>query len=285
MATELIALTSSPLLQALVLGIVQGLTEFLPISSSAHLRVVPALLHWQDPGAAYTAVLQLGSVAAVLAYFFRDLVAIAGGSARALSKRDWSNHDLQLAMAMIIGTAPICVAGLLLRHELESQGTALRSLYVVGGASIVMGLLLLVAERLGRRSKGIEEMGVRNGFLIGLAQALALIPGCSRSGTTLTAALLLNLRRDDAARFSFLLGIPAVTLAGLVELLGLVKHGMDGASIDSLLVGLASTFVVSYAAIWWLIKYLRSHSTMVFTIYRVIFGIALIALASAGLIK
>lgn len=270
------------LLEALVLGVVQGLTEFLPISSTAHLRVVPVLFHWQDPGVAYSAVIQLGSVIAVIAYFFRDLMTLALGSLKAISKRNWSDHNLQLSLSVLIGTIPICVLGLIFKPLLENNNGPARSLFVIGSAAIFMGLLLLVAEIKGKRERSMETLGVKDGLLVGLGQALALIPGCSRSGSTMTVAMLLNIKREDAAHYSFLLGIPAITLSGLLELYELSKHGLSNDSMSSLVVGLVTSLVVSYLSIHWLLKYLRSHSTWVFVIYRLIFGAVTIGLGFLG---
>lgn len=275
---------SMGLLEALVLGVVQGLTEFLPISSSAHLRVVPTLFGWGDPGAAYSAVIQLGSVIAVLAYFAKDLIAIARGFFASMAAKDYASKDVRLVGAIVLGTVPICVLGLLLKHMLEADNSPLRSLQVVGTASIVMAALLFLAERVGKKQRDVDQMGAVDGLIVGIGQAMALIPGCSRSGSTLTAALLLGLKREDAARFSFLLGIPAIVLSGLVELKGMLEQPVHTASAADLGVGLVAATVVSYAAIWWMLQFLRKHSTAVFIIYRLIFGIAVIALASKGVI-
>lgn len=273
------------LVEALTLGVVQGLTEFLPISSTAHLRVVPALMHWQDPGAAYSAVIQLGSVVAVLAYFYKDLLTIARGSIAAIKNKDYSDRDFRIAGAIVIGTIPVCVLGLILKPLLEQDGGVLRSLNVIACASIFMGLLLVVAEKISKHQRTLDDISGKDGALVGLAQAMALIPGCSRSGSTLTMALMLGLKRAEAARFSFLLGIPAVTLAGLLELYHMVKEGMADASLTSLAVGLISSTVVSYLAIAWLIKFLQQHGTWVFVGYRLIFGAAILYLSMNGMIK
>ena len=275
---------SISILEAVVLGVVQGASEFLPISSTAHLRVVPALLHWADPGAAYSAVIQLGSVIAVLAYFFKDLLGIFLGSLKAVQEKDYASKDFRMLGAIVIGTIPICVLGLLFKGVLEADSSPLRSLTVIGSASIAMGLLLLLAEKIAKRTRSIDDVGGKDGLLVGLGQAMALIPGCSRSGSTLTVALFLNYKREEAARFSFLLGIPAIVLSGLLELKHLLEQGLSGEGITSLLVGLAVSTVVSYAAIWWMLKFLGNHSTLIFVIYRLIFGAAVIGLASAGII-
>lgn len=273
------------LVEALTLGVVQGLTEFLPISSTAHLRVVPALCHWQDPGAAYSAVIQLGSVVAVLAYFFKDLVSIATGALAAIKNKDYGDRDLRMVGAIIVGTIPICVIGLLLKPLLEQDGGPFRSINVIACASIVMGLLLVVAEKFAKHVRTLDDITGKDGALVGLAQAIALIPGCSRSGSTLTMAMLLGLKRAEAARFSFLLGIPAVTLAGLLELYHMAKDGLGGdTGMTSLAVGLVSSTVVSYLSIAWLIRYLQQHNTWIFVGYRLIFGVSLLIMSLNGMI-
>ncbi len=264
------------LVEAVVLGVVQGLTEFLPISSTAHLRVVPTLFGWGDPGAAYSAVIQLGSVLAVLTYFRSDVSRIALGAFKAIKEKNYSDQDFRIAGAIAVGTLPICILGLLLKKVIEGP---LRSLMVIGVASLVMGCLLLLAEKSAKHERGIESITGKDGFLVGLGQAMALIPGCSRSGSTLTVAMFLNLKREDAARFSFLLGIPALILSGLLELKDMMAEGMSNSAAVDLVVGLVVSTAVSYAAIAWFIKYLRNHSTLVFVAYRVIFGIAVICMA------
>lgn len=276
---------SIPLIEAIVLGIVQGVTEFLPISSTAHLRVVPSLLHWQDPGVAYSAVIQLGSLIAVLAYFYKDIFQIASGSLKALKEKDFASRDLRLAGAIVIGTMPVCIVGLLLKHLLEQNDGPFRSLTVIGCAAIFMGLALIAAEKLGKHTRVLDEMGGRDGLLVGLGQALALIPGCSRSGSTLTVAMLIGLKRADAARFSFLLGVPAIFLSGMLELKSMFETGLSGDGIGSLAAGLISSTIVSYLAIAWLIRYLQQHSSWIFVIYRLIFGVGVLALSSMQLIK
>ena len=275
------------IVESIVLGIVQGLTEFLPISSTAHLRVVPSLIQmvdpsFRDPGVAYSAVIQLGSVLAVLTYFFKDLLQLAGGTLKAIQAKDFGDQSFRMSAAIIVGTIPICAIGLAMKALLEADNSALRSIYVIGSASIVMGILLLAAEKIAKHTRDISQVAGRDGFLVGLGQAMALIPGCSRSGSTLTAALFLGFKRDEAARFSFLLGIPAIVISGLVELKDMLKTGMGDAAISSLIVGLGVSTVVSYAAIWWMLKFLKTHSTLVFVIYRIIFGTSIIALVVSG---
>jgi undecaprenyl-diphosphatase len=264
--------------EATVLGVVQGLTEFLPISSSAHLRVVPSLLGWEDPGAAYTAVIQLGSVLAVITYFFHDLLTLFTGAIKSIGQKDFGSHDVRILGGILLGTLPICVLGLFLKHYLEQPDSPIRALNVIGFASIFMGLLLLLAEKLNRKTRDMSVLGARDGLLVGLGQAMALIPGCSRSGSTLTVAMLLNIKREDAARYSFLLGIPAITLSGLLELKELMGSGLDQTALTNLAVGFGVSLIVSYAAIAWLLRYLKTHSTILFVIYRILFGITALAL-------
>ncbi|MCA9818755.1 MAG: undecaprenyl-diphosphate phosphatase [Candidatus Obscuribacterales bacterium] len=280
MATESISI-----LEATVLGIVQGLTEFLPISSSAHLRVVPTFIGWGDPGAAYSAVLQLGSVAALLAYFARQITSITLGFVSAIKEKDYQSSDFKLFTGIIIGTAPICIIGLAIKSLLEQKDSPLRSLELIATVSIVMGLLLVVAEVVGNQKKNLKQMGIKDGFIVGLGQALALIPGCSRSGSTLTVAMLLGLNRADAARFSFLLGIPAVVLSGLLELKELFEIGIADIGIPGLICGLIASTVVSYLAIAWMIKFLEKHSTWWFVVYRVLFGAFILYALKTGLIS
>ncbi len=280
MATESISIV-----EATVLGVVQGLTEFLPISSSAHLRVVPTFIGWGDPGAAYSAVLQLGSVAALLAYFARQITSISLGFVNAINEKDYQSSDFKLFTGIIIGTAPICIIGLAIKSLLEQKDSPLRSLELIATVSIVMGLLLVVAEVVGNQKKNLKQMGIKDGFIVGLGQALALIPGCSRSGSTLTVAMLLGLNRADAARFSFLLGIPAVVLSGLLELKELFEIGIADIGIPGLICGLIASTVVSYLAIAWMIKFLEKHSTWWFVVYRVLFGAFILYALKTGLIS
>jgi undecaprenyl-diphosphatase len=210
--------------QALVLGVVQGVTEFLPISSTAHLRIVPALAGWGDPGAAFTAVLQLGSLLAVLGYFLPDLLRMLKAALAAVTDRSRPPEPAAYQLLyLIVGTLPVGIAGVALKHHVEGS---LRSLWVIATALIVVAIALAAVERIARRNRGFEEIGLGDAVKIGCAQALALVPGVSRSGITLLAALGLGLRREAAARFSFLLSVPAVAAAGVFEL-PKVLHARD----------------------------------------------------------
>jgi undecaprenyl-diphosphatase len=272
------------ILEAIVLGIVQGLTEFLPISSTGHLRIVPAFLGWEDPGAAFTAVTQLGTMAAVLLYFREDLVRIARAWLRSLFDRPLRRElDARLGWYIVLGTIPIGIFGVLFKDQIE---TGARDLYLIGVALIVLGLVLLVAEKVGTRERSIEQIRTKDGFAIGLAQALALIPGVSRSGATITAGLFMGLDRPAAARFSFLLSVPAVVLSGLLEL-GTILSEDEGehTSLVALVVATLTAFVAGYAAIAWLLRYLATHSTVIFVVYRVALGALVLALTAAGAIE
>ncbi|MBD1885581.1 undecaprenyl-diphosphate phosphatase [Microcoleus vaginatus] len=274
------------LLQAIVLGIVQGLTEFLPISSTAHLKVVPIALGWGDPGVAYTAVIQLGSIVAVLWYFWKDLTTITLGAVDAVMRRDYKSQEFQIALGIVLGTIPILFFGLLIKALVpDFDRSPLRSLTSIAIASIVMSLLLATAEKIGKRNRTYEKLTVSDGIFMGLAQAIALIPGCSRSGSTLTAGLFMGLERSAAARFSFLLGIPAITLAGLVELKGALGEGISDAGVAALIVGTISAFVFSYLSIAWLLKFLQTQNTWVFVWYRLAFGVAILTAIAGGALR
>ena len=264
----------------LVLGVVQGLTEFLPISSTAHLKVVPVLLGWGDPGVAVTAVIQLGSIAAVIGFFREDLKQVIQASWQAWRAQRLDTPEARLGQAILWGTLPILVAGLGIKLFVpDFDQSPLRSLTSIGIVSIVMGLLLGLAERWGSRRRVLGDVELRDGWLVGLAQTLALIPGVSRSGSTLTAALFDGWKRSEAARFSFLLGIPAISLAGLVELKDAFSQPAAGGALP-LLVGIASSAVVSWLAIAWLLRFLQNHSTWWFVGYRVFFGLGVILWAA-----
>lgn len=283
--------------QAIILGAVQGLTEFLPISSTAHLKVVPVALGWGDPGVAFTAVIQLGSIVAVLSYFWADIQQIIIGTLAALGRTYQrrevdqnamsllkvgqvafqESQDVRVALGIVVGTLPIVFFGLLIKVLIpDFDNSPLRSLQAIAVASIVMSLLLGLAEKLGKRELTYEKLGAKDGIFMGLAQAMALLPGVSRSGSTLTAGLFLGIERAAAAKFSFLLGIPAITLAGLVELRGVITDPLLKMEILPLVIGTISAAIFSYGAISWLLGYLKKQSTWVFIWYRLVFGILII---------
>jgi undecaprenyl-diphosphatase len=269
--------------ESIVLGVVQGLTEFLPVSSTGHLRIVPAFVGWDDPGAAFTAVTQLGTMAAVVLYFREDLWRI--GTSWLRSVRDPSARtelDARLGWYILFATIPIGIFGLAFKDQIENGA---RNLYLIGSALIVVGLVLLAAEEVSKRNRGIEDIDARDAAGIGLAQTLALVPGVSRSGSTIAAGLFLGLDRAAAARFSFLLSVPAVVLSGLFELLGIVRGSeQQDVATSKLIIATLIAFVVGYAAIAWLLRFLVSHTTIVFVVYRVVLGATVLVLVGTGAI-
>lgn len=277
LAQELQPTPELNLFQAIILGMVQGLTEFLPISSTAHLKVVPVALGWGDPGVAFTAVIQLGSIAAVLWYFWEDLSQLTRSVIQSWQKQDYQSQDFKIALGIALGTIPIIVCGLALKIFIpDLDNSPLRSLTTIAIASIVMAILLAIAEIICNHQRNFEQLRTKDGILMGLAQCLALIPGVSRSGSTITAGLFMNLQRDTAARFSFLLGIPAITLAGLVELKDVFKSGLTIDSLSVVIIGLLSSALFSYLAIAWLISYLKKRNTWIFVWYRLGFGLIIL---------
>jgi len=264
--------------EATVLGIVQGATEFLPISSSGHMLFVPRLLGRPDPGAAFSAIIQLGTMAAVLIYFRRDLARIAVTWARSL----WTPHlrtcqDARMGWYIGLGTVPICVMGLAFSDFIEDPA---RNLWLNAASLIVMGLLLMVAEWAGRQRHGIADLNLRDGLIIGGFQCLSLIPGSSRSGSTMTGALFLGYTREAAARYSFLLSVPAVVLSGLYEMRHLGDEGT--VPVVPTVVATVVSFIVGYASIAWLLRFLVRHSVMIFVYYRVALGAVILGLLAAG---
>ncbi len=262
------------ILQAAILGLVQGITEFLPVSSTAHLRLVPAILSWPDGGAAFAAVIQLGTLLAVIGFFLRDLARMLAAAASPAHRKDL---DARMLLYIVAGTVPIGVVGLLAKHAIEGP---LRSILVIACSLIVVAVLMAIVEKTARHERPIESFTLRDALLVGLAQALALIPGTSRSGITLVAAMILGFRRDAAARFSFLLSIPAVAAAGVFELPKLLHDREVGTS--ALIVGLATAAVSGYLSVAWLLRFLRTRTTYVFVVYRIVLGLGLIAAVLAG---
>lgn len=268
--------------EAIVLGLVQGFTEFLPISSTAHLRIVPALLGWKDPGAAYSAVIQLGTVVAVLFYFRRDLFNLTRGFLIGLKeKKPFGTEESRLAWFVGLGTIPIGVMGLVFKSAIK---TSLRSLYVISASLIVLAIVLFIVERVASQKRTLSELTLKDGIIVGLWQALALIPGSSRSGTTITGALSLGLKRGDAARYSFLLSIPSTTLAGLLELKDFFQ-AVDRPPAVMLLIGTVVSFAAGLAAISGMLAFIRARSMLAFVVYRIVLGVALIALLQAGVLQ
>jgi undecaprenyl-diphosphatase len=257
-------------IEAVVLGLIQGLTEFLPISSSGHLLIVPELFGWEDPGAAFTAITQLGTIAAVLTYFRADLSKIFAGAwagFRDRTRRD--TPEFRIFLMVAIGTIPIAVFGLLFDDQIE---TSARNIQLTAVLLIVFGLIMEAADRFSPQRDDIEHLTVSRGVVIGFAQALALVPGVSRSGSTISMARFLGLKRQDAARYSFLLSIPAVVLSGTYSL----KDIGNGVEIAPTIVATVVAFFSGYLAIAFLIDYLGKHGVTIFTVYRVALGVALL---------
>jgi undecaprenyl-diphosphatase len=291
--------------QAIALGLTQGLTEFLPVSSSAHLIIVPWLFGWPEPGLAFDAAAHLGTLAAALVYFRREVIGMARALPRALSapirllrdpapgsgdKIGQDDLDARLLLLIAVATIPGAIAGVLgedaiaaFFHAADAAGgVSDRAIVALAIALMALAALLWAAERTAAHMRRLEHLGWRDAVSIGLAQAAAIIPGVSRSGATITAGLLDGLRRDDAARFSFLLGIPIIALAGLKGVYDLVHAGIGGDQLMVLVIGVAVSGVSGFAAIWGLLRYLRRSSTLVFVAYRFALGLLLILLVLAG---
>jgi undecaprenyl-diphosphatase len=270
------------IIEGIIYGIIQGLTEFIPISSTAHIRILPALLHWDDPGAAYTAVIQIGTLIATLVYFRNDIGELIKGFFGALKTRDFiTDPYARLSMLIIVGTRPISIFGLTLKKYIEGD---FRGLYVVAGSLIGLAILLFIAEKVASKKKDLKDITVWDGIIIGFAQAVALIPGSSRSGVTITAGLFSGLKRETAARYSFLLSIPAVALSGVYELYSeraeLLSENVIGLVLSTLVSG-----IVGYFAIAFLINFLKTRSNLIFIIYRIVLGVIILVLLSAGVLK
>ena len=265
--------------EAIFLGVVQGLTEFLPISSTAHLLILSQLFGWKDPGAAYSAVVQIGTEVAVLLYFRKEIAQIVRAWARSLGNRD-ARHDPSARMGwlIIIGTIPVAVLGLLFKDQIE---TIARNLYLVAAMLIVFGIILALADALGSRRKDEHQITVRDGLLFGVAQAFALIPGVSRSGATISAGLAMGYTRAAAARYAFLLAVPAVLASGLFEAR---KIGDSTVAWGPTLVSTVIAFGVGYLVIAWLLRYLMTKSYLPFVIYRITVGLLVLVLLGFGVL-
>jgi undecaprenyl-diphosphatase len=272
------------IIEAIVLGLVQGLTEFIPVSSTAHLEIVPVVLGWGDPGAAFSAVIQFGTWIAALIYFSGDIIRLIGGFFHGLAtRRIMEDTDSREGWLVILGSLPIAVLGLLFKKHIEST---LRSLWIVTAMVIIVAILLLVAEAWAskRQLRSFEQLNVKDALAVGFGQCLALIPGSSRSGSTIMAALFRSIDRPTAARYSFLLSLPAVGAAGFLELFK-ERHHLAVIGWTPVIVGIAVAFVSGFASIWFLINYLKHHTTGVFIYYRFALGAVMIALLVSGYIK
>jgi len=269
------------LLKALVLGVLQGLTEFLPISSSAHLRIFPELFGWGDPGAAFTAVVQIGTELAVLIYFRHDIWRIGKAWLLSLRKPELRGQlDARMGWFIIIGSLPIVVLGVAFKDVIERD---FRNLWIIGATLVVFGVVLGIADRIGRNERSIREMTLGRAVLMGCAQALALIPGVSRSGATISMGRFLGFEREAATRYAFLLAIPAVVGAGIFELKE-IPHGHNDFGWGPTITATVVSFVVGYAAIAWLLRYVSTRSYAPFVGYRILLGGATLALLSAGVL-
>jgi undecaprenyl-diphosphatase len=258
-----------------LLGVVQGITELLPISSTAHLRIVPAFLGWRDPGSAFSAAMQVAALAAVVSYYWADVRGIGVGALDAVRRRDLRDWNLRFLIWIILATIPIVAAGVLLAPVLNACQSPLRGLTVIAIACVVMAGLLAISEIYSRHKRTIDDATLKDAMIIGLAQIGALIPGVSRSGSTLTAALYRDLKRDEAARFSFLLGIPAIAGAGLKEIWELHLAHLDAYGWSVLAFGLLIASLSAFAAIWGLLRILERFSAWPFVVYRGLMGIFL----------
>jgi undecaprenyl-diphosphatase len=270
--------------EVIVLGIVQGLTEFLPISSSAHLRITSALFFDRDAGASFTAVTQLGTEAAVLLYFAKDIWRITRAFFVGLFDRTKRDLDYRMGWYVIIGTLPIGAFGFLFKDQIR---TAARNLWLVGSVLIIFAIVLGIAERLGTKRRKLEEFKLRDGVVMGFAQAMALVPGVSRSGGTLTAGLFLGLTREAATRYSFLLAIPAVVISGLFELENVFNPEQGGAAPTGvqMIVATVIAFGLGYASIAWLLRYVAHHTLYAFVIYRIVLGTVVLGLLATNTIS
>ena len=267
-------------LRAVVLGVIQGLTEFLPISSSAHLAIFPKFFGWDDPGAAYTAVIQIGTELAVVLYFWKDIWTIGSGWVRGVFSRVAREEpEWRMGWFIIIGSMPIVALGIALQDLIDRE---FRNLWVIGSTLVVLGVVLGIAERVGRKSRPIEQLTMRHAILLGFAQAGALVPGVSRSGATISMGLFLGYERAAATRYAFLLAIPAVVGAGIFKLKDI--GGQNDYGVGPTIVGTVVSFIVGLAVIHWLLKFVSTRSYAPFVAYRIALGTLVLLLVAAGVI-
>jgi undecaprenyl-diphosphatase len=265
--------------EALVLGLVQGLTEFLPVSSSAHLRITAALAGWDDPGAAFTAVTQIGTELAVILYFSKKIGHVLVAWFYSLFKKDWRGHpDARLGWLIIIGSLPIVVLGLFFQDAIDHS---FRDLRITATMLIVFGVILWIADRVGRKTRDLDHLTVPHGLGFGFAQALAIVPGVSRSGGTVSAGLLLGYTRADATEYAFLLAVPAVFGSGLYKLTDIGKNGVPAQWGPTILATLVA-FAVGYVVIAWLMAFIKTKSYLPFIVYRIALGVVLFVLVFTG---
>jgi undecaprenyl-diphosphatase len=271
------------ILKAVVLGIIQGLSEYLPISSTAHLRIIPSFFGWEDIGAAYTAVIQVGTMIAIIIYFRKDLYNMFVSFVLSVKEKSFmSKPDTRLLFMVCIGTIPILIFGYLLKDLIRSE---FRNIYIIAGDMIAFSFVIYGAERYSKMNISIEKLNMVDSIIIGFFQALALIPGTSRSGSTMTGGFLRNMDRESAARYSFLLSIPAVLISGLYELYSERASLFSSSSgTESLIVGTVVSGIVGYISIWFMLAYLKKHSLMIFIVYRILFGLTIIILLATKII-
>lgn len=271
------------LVQAFLLGIVQGITEFIPISSTAHLQVFTTALHWEAvAGKPFLATIQFGSVIAVVIYFWADIKQILTGGWQSIQEKNWQQQEWKLLVGVAVGTLPALIGGFLLKKVLNDSTSAINSMTTIALTSIMMAILLAAAEKLGSRKRNFDTIKIYDGLLIGLGQMIALVPGASRSGSTLTTGLFLGFERSTAARFSFLLGIPTLTIATLYEFF---KEALGKIDLSLVFVGTASSFIFSYLSIAWLLRYLQTQNNLVFVWYRLAFGASILSAQAFGLLQ
>lgn len=254
---------------AILMGILQGLTEFIPVSSTAHLRILPELFKIEDYGAAFTAVIQIGTLLSLLIYFRKDIYNLIKDFFTSLIKKDYQNQNFWLSIYIVVGTIPIVFFGILFKRYIENE---LRSLSVIATSLIIFAIILLISEKVGKKEKDIQNIDIKDAILIGLAQAFALIPGASRSGVTICMALLLGYKREVSARFSFLLSIPSVLGAGLFEMKEVFGQSVSF-NIPSVIIATFVSFVFGLIAIEFLLRFLVNHRVNLFAYYRIVLGI------------
>ncbi len=278
------------LIQAIVLGLVQGLAEFIPISSSAHLIIIPWLLGWKDPGLAFDVALHMGTLIAVLVYFWQDWVRLVRGALNSIARRNWTaDPDGKLAWYIVLATIPGALAGALGESKLDEMfhgstpSAAANGILIIGVVMIALAVLLWIAERVASHRYDMSHLTLQQALTVGVAQAFAIIPGVSRSGSTITAGLFMNLKREAAARFSFLLGTPVIVGAGVKKGYDILHEGgIPSGDLPAFIVGFLVAAVSGYAAIFLLLRFLQRNTTLPFIVYRVVVGVLLIVFVLAG---
>ncbi len=272
------------IIKSVVLGIIQGLTEFLPISSTAHLRIVPSFFGWGDIGAAYTAVIQVGTMIAIILYFRKDLLNMFNSLVLSVKEKTYmTKPNTRLLFMVCVGTIPILIFGYLFKDFIRHD---FRNMFVMAGSLILFSLVILAGERYTRKKVTIEKLSMADAIIIGFFQSLALVPGTSRSGSTIAGGFFRNMDRESAARYSFLLSIPAILISGFYELYSEREQLFsNGSGAASLIIATAVSGIVGYASIWFLLSYLKRHSMMIFIVYRILLGVLIIILLNLKFIS